>query len=335
LLEEHLQPPKGTPDARLRRLRRTESIREMLRENRIHPSNLMAPIFVKDGEGLVEPIEAMPGIKRYSVDMVPDYVGKLAEEGVRSVLLFGIPDSKNELGTEAYSNEAAVPRAIRELKSHFDSLVVAADVCLCEYTSHGHCGVIQNGRVDNEMTLPLLAKAATQYARAGADFVCPSAMMDGQVLAIRKALDSSNFEDTLVMGYSAKYASSFYGPFREAAGSKPAFGDRKAYQMDPGNSREAMREIDSDVKEGADIIMVKPALAYLDVISTARSRYDHPIAAYSVSGEYSMIKAASANGWLDERSAALEVALSIKRAGANIIITYFAEQLAVWLREVS
>jgi len=333
VLEQRTGRPGRRVDERLRRLRRTEAIRGMLRESRVHASNLMAPVFVKDGERVVEPVEAMPGVNRYSVDTVSNYVGRLLDEGVRSVLLFGIPASKDESGSEAYSSEGVVPRAIEELKSHFDSLVVAADVCLCEYTSHGHCGVLDAGGVSNEMTLPLLAKAALQYARAGADIVCPSAMMDGQVLAIRKALDDSAHEERLVMGYSAKYASSFYGPFREAAGSAPAFGDRKGYQMSPANSREAMREIDSDVREGADIIMVKPALAYLDVIGKARAKYDAPLAAYSVSGEYSMIKAAAARGWLDEKGAAIEVATSIRRAGADIIITYFAEQLAAWLRE--
>lgn len=305
----------------------------MLKENRVHVSNLMAPVFVRDGEGVVEPVESMPGINRYSVDTVSDYVGRLADEGVRSVLLFGLPGRKDETGSQAYSAGGVVPRAIRELKGHFQSLVVAADVCLCEYTSHGHCGVLEAGVVSNEKTLPLLAEAARQYADAGADMVCPSAMMDGQVLAIRNALDGSGFGDRLVMGYSAKYASSFYGPFRDAADSAPAFGDRRGYQMNPANSREAMREIDSDVREGADIVMVKPALAYLDVITKARARFEVPLAAYSVSGEYSMIKAASARGWIDERSAAMEVALSIKRAGADVIITYFAERLAVWLKE--
>jgi porphobilinogen synthase len=333
MLEERAGRPGRRVDERLRRLRRTEAIREMLKENRVHASNLMAPVFVKDGAHVVEPVEAMPGINRYSVDTLSEYVGRLVDEGVRSVLLFGIPESKDESGSGAYSSEGIVTRAITELKSHFDSLVVAADVCLCEYTSHGHCGVLDGGGVSNELTLPLLAKAALQYASAGADVVCPSAMMDGQVLAIRKALDDSSYEERLVMGYSAKYASSFYGPFRDAAKSAPAFGDRKAYQMSPANSREAMREIDSDVREGADIIMVKPALAYLDVIGSARARYDVPLAAYSVSGEYSMIKAASAKGWIDEKGAAMEVATSIRRAGADIIITYFAEQLAVWLRE--
>jgi len=333
LLEQRRGPADERAVGRLRRLRRSDAIREMLMENRLHVSNLVAPVFVKDGERVVEPVEAMPGINRYSVDTVSNYVGKLADVGIKSVLLFGIPGSKDEAGTGAYSSDGVVPRAIRELKSQFPALVVAADVCLCEYTSHGHCGVLEGGDVSNEKTLPLLAKAALQYADSGADVICPSAMMDGQVLAIRDALDRSSHEETLLMGYSAKYASSFYGPFRDAAKSAPSFGDRKGYQMNPANSREAMREIDSDVKEGADMVMVKPALPYLDVISRARSRYDVPIAAYSVSGEYSMIKASSAKGWLDERGAVMEVATSIRRAGADIIITYFAEQLAVWLGE--
>jgi porphobilinogen synthase len=333
LLEERSDRLGTRTEARLRRLRRTDTIREIFTENRLHVSSLVAPVFVKDGEHVVEPVEAMPGINRYSVDKVSNYVGKLTDEGIKSVLLFGIPDSKDEAGTEAYSGDGVVSRAIRELKSQFPALVVAADVCLCEYTSHGHCGVMEGGAVSNAMTLPLLAKTAMQYAGAGADIVCPSAMMDGQVLAVRRALDESRYEQTLLMGYSAKYASAFYGPFRDAASSAPAFGDRKGYQMNPANSREAVREIDSDIKEGADLVMVKPALPYLDVISQARSRHDVPIAAYSVSGEYSMIKASSAKGWLDEKGAAMEVATSIKRAGADFLITYFAEQLAVWLRE--
>jgi porphobilinogen synthase len=289
---------------------------------------------VRAGEQVVEPVGAMPGVNRYSLDTASDYVGRLLDAGIKAVLLFGIPDSKDEAGTQAYSRDGIIPGAIRELKSQFPSLVVAADVCLCEYTSHGHCGVLENGVVGNEKTLPLLSRAALEYVRAGADIVCPSAMMDGQVLAIRKALEeSSHYEDRLVMGYSAKFASSFYGPFRDAARSSPAFGDRKGYQMNPANSREAMREIDSDVREGADIIMVKPALSYLDVIARARSKHDLPIAAYNVSGEYSMIKAASMNGWLDERSCVMEVITSIRRAGADLIITYHAEQVATWLKE--
>jgi porphobilinogen synthase len=261
------------------------------------------------------------------------HVDGLAGNGIRAVLLFGIPAAKDELGTGAFASNGLIPSAVIELRKHFPSLVIAADVCLCEYTSHGHCGVIENGIVNNDATLPLLAKAAVEYAKAGADLVAPSAMMDGQVLAIRRALEESGHQDRLVMGYSAKFASSFYGPFRQAAGSTPAFGDRRGYQMNPANSREAMREIRLDVQEGADIIMVKPALSYLDVIARARSRFDLPIAAYNVSGEYSMIKAACLNGWLDERRTVLEVLTSIKRAGADIIITYFAEQAADWIRE--
>ena len=319
--------------SRLRKSRRTDSLRRIFRETRIHPDNLMAPIFVIDRSDSVEPVQSMPGVDRYSVDRLPEYVSRLRSAGIRSVLLFGVPASKDEAGTGAYSNSGVIPRAVRQLRDNFEDLVIAADVCLCEYTSHGHCGVLANGEVDNDGTLPLLAKAALQYATAGADMVAPSAMMDGQVHAIREALDHSGLNSTIVMGYSAKYASAFYGPFRFAAESKPAFGDRRAYQMDVANSREAMREIEGDVKEGADVIMVKPALAYLDVISKARARFDMPLAAYNVSGEYSMIKAASMNGWLDEKSTVYEVLTSIKRAGADLIITYFAEQGAKWARE--
>jgi len=319
--------------SRLRKSRRTDSLRRIFRETRIHPDNLMAPIFVIDRSDSVEPVQSMPGVDRYSVDRLPEYVSRLRSAGIRSVLLFGVPASKDEAGTGAYSNSGVIPRAVRQLRDNFEDLVIAADVCLCEYTSHGHCGVLATGEVDNDGTLPLLAKAALQYATAGADIVAPSAMMDGQVHAIREALDHSGLNSTIVMGYSAKYASAFYGPFRFAAESKPAFGDRRAYQMDVANSREAMREIEGDVKEGADVIMVKPALAYLDVISKARARFDMPLAAYNVSGEYSMIKAASMNGWLDEKSTVYEVLTSIKRAGADLIITYFAEQGAKWARE--
>jgi porphobilinogen synthase len=328
LLEEKLRSEK-----RLRRLRSSEDVRALMRENRIHPSSLVAPIFVREGTGIVEPIGAMPGVNRYSVDMLLDQVARLAASGVRSVLLFGLPLSKDELGTSAYSSEGVIPMAIREIKKHQPETVVMADVCLCEYTSHGHCGVVRGGTVDNDRTLPLLARAAVEYARAGADVVAPSAMMDGQVRAIRTQLEDAGLDDRIVMAYSAKYASSFYGPFREAAGSKPAFGDRRAYQMDPSNSREALKEIEQDIEEGADIVMVKPALAYLDVISRARFRFDVPIAAYSVSGEYSMVKAAAMNGWLDEAGAAYEILTAIKRAGADIIITYFAEQVANWLSQ--
>ncbi|MGA2666061.1 MAG: porphobilinogen synthase [Nitrososphaerales archaeon] len=315
-------------DSRLRRLRASEEVRALVRETRIHASNLVAPIFVREGTGVVEPIGPLPGINRYSVDTVSDHVARLSAAGVQSVLLFGLPQTKDELGSAGYSPDGVVPRAIREIKRHHPKTIVMADVCLCEYTSHGHCGVIKNGAVDNDATLPLLAREAVEYAKAGADVVGPSAMMDGQVGAVRNALDAHGFDDKIIMSYSAKFASSFYGPFREAAGSAPAFGNRRGYQMDPANGMEAMREIESDLKEGADIVMIKPALAYLDLIAKARARFDVTIAAYSVGGEYSMVKAAAKNGWLDETAAAYEILIAIKRAGANVIITYFAEQMA-------
>ena len=324
---------KARVEGRLRRSRRSERLRALFRETRLDSSSFVAPVFVREGVGKVEPIDAMPGVNRYSVDRLPNYVGRLTESGVNSVLLFGVPSAKDEMGTQAYSPSGVVPKAIHEVKKRFPDLLVMADVCLCEYTSHGHCGVVQNGTVDNDTTLVLLARAAAEYAKAGADVVAPSAMMDGQVGSIRSALENSGHADTLVMGYSAKYASSFYGPFREAAYSAPSFGDRRTYQMDGANSREAMREIEADIREGADIVMVKPALAYLDVLSRARSRFDLPIAAYNVSGEYSMVKAAAAKGWIDEKMAALEILTSIRRAGADLIITYFAEEAANWLRE--
>jgi porphobilinogen synthase len=319
--------------ARLRRLRKTERIRGLVKETTMSVSNFVAPLFVRHGSGVTEPVEAMPGVNRYSVDKVGGYVKRLDEAKIPAVLLFGIPESKDEVGGGAYARDGVVPRAIAEIKKATPSVVVVADVCLCEYTSHGHCGVLKDGKVDNDATLPLLAKAAVEYARAGADIVAPSAMMDFQVAAIRLALEDARLDETVVMGYSAKFASSFYGPFREAAGSAPSFGDRKTYQLGWENSRQAMREIDRDIQEGADIVMVKPALSYLDIIAKARSRFDIPIAAYNVSGEYSAIKAAALNGWVDERTMAMEVLTSIKRAGADMIITYFAEAAAGWLKE--
>ncbi len=325
------------PATRLRRLRSTEAMRSLVRETHLHPGALIYPLFICEGEGVRREISSMPGVFNLSIDEALKEVEACASLGIGGLLLFGIPDEKDELGSGAYATDGIVQRGLRAIKATGDakSLVVIADVCLCEYTSHGHCGVLKGGEVDNDKTLPLLAKAAVEYARAGADIVAPSAMMDRQVAAIRTALDDSGLPETIVMGYSAKFASSFYGPFREAAGSTPSFGDRRAYQMNGANSREAMREIEGDVGEGADVIMVKPALPYLDVIAEARSRLDLPIAAYNVSGEYSMIKAASLNGWLDERRAAMEVLTSIRRAGADIIITYFAEQAANWLKETS
>ena len=317
----------------MRRLRRTDAIRELVRETRLTPKNLIAPIFVREGTGVVEPIAEMPGVSRYSLDRVAEQVERLEMVGVEAVLLFGIPDKKDELGSQAYSPEGIVPRAVKELRDALPDLVIAADVCLCEYTTHGHCGVVAGSSVDNDRTLPLLARAAVEYANAGADIVAPSAMMDGQVGAIRSALDDAGLSQAAIMGYSAKYASCFYAPFREAAGSAPAFGDRKGYQMDPPNAREALREIAADVKEGADIVMVKPALAYLDVIAKARERFDVPLGAYNVSGEFAMVKAAARAGWLDERKAVMEQLIAMKRAGADVIITYFAEEAAAWLGE--
>ncbi len=324
-------PERRDPVVRMRRLRKTESIRKLVDETSLRASNLMAPVFVRYGTNVEEPVVAMPGISRYSVDRVGAHAARLSAAGIPAILLFGIPESKDDVGTGAYSSDGVVPRAIAQVKKAAPAMLVAADVCLCEYTSHGHCGILKDRQVDNDGTLPLLAKAAVEYARAGADVVAPSAMMDFQVAAIRSALEDARLSETLVMGYSAKFVSSFYGPFREAAGSAPSFGDRKAYQMGSGNSRQAMREIEKDVQEGADVIMVKPALAYLDIIAKSRARFDLPIAAYSVSGEYSAIKAAALNGWVDERAMAMEVLTSIKRAGADIIITYFAEVAAGWL----
>lgn len=328
-----MEEQKFRLESRMRRLRTSESIRRLFRETRLDPSQLVVPLFVRYGEDIVEPIDSMPGVNRYSIDRVKEHLENLADLGLNTILLFGIPPSKDELGIGAYSSDGIIPTAIREIRRSSPSITVMADVCMCEYTSHGHCGIVENGKVSNDRTLPLLARAAVEYAKAGADIVAPSAMMDGQVKAIRGALDESGHDQRLVMGYSAKYSSSFYGPFREAAGSTPSFGDRRTYQMDVANSREAMREIAQDIKEGADIVMVKPALAYLDIISRARRRFDVPMAAYNVSGEYSMLKAAALNGWLDEKRSVYEVLTAIKRAGADIIITYYAEQFAKWFRE--
>lgn len=320
---------------RPRRLRQTSGLRRLTSETRLNPDMFVMPVFISEGEGRTEEIDGMPGIHRYSLDRAVEHGRELLSAGVKAVMLFGVPDIKDESGSGAYSRLGVIPRSVAALKKELPGLTVMADVCLCEYTTHGHCGVLSGDRIDNDRTLPLLARAAVEYARAGADVVAPSAMMDGQVKAIREALESSDLDDTVVMGYSAKHASAFYKPFRNAAGSAPAFGDRRSYQMQPGNGREAMREVELDIQEGADIVMVKPALAYLDVISEARRRFDAPVAAYSVSGEYSMVKAAAMNGWLDEKSAALEILTGIRRAGADIIITYFAKQAATWLAEGS
>ncbi|MCD6506302.1 porphobilinogen synthase [Candidatus Poribacteria bacterium] len=319
----------------MRRLRGNENIRALVREAKLSVDDLIYPLFVIHGRGKREPISSMPGQFRLTVDELLREVKEAYGLGVKAVMLFGIPKTKDELGSEAYSDEGIVQQAIRALKDAIPELVVIADVCLCEYTSHGHCGVIREGDVDNDETLELIGKTALSLARSGADVVAPSGMMDGQVKAIREVLDEEGFKGTIIMAYSAKYASCFYGPFRDAAESAPAFGDRRSYQMDPPNLREAILEIELDIEEGADIVMVKPALPYLDVIRAVRERFLRPIAAYNVSGEYAMIKAAGRLGWLDEERAMIEVLTSIKRAGADLILTYFAKEVAEKLGEMA
>ncbi|MEM0320948.1 MAG: porphobilinogen synthase [Thermoprotei archaeon] len=321
----------GFPIARLRRLRSSEGVRSMVSETVLDVGHLVLPLFVTEKEA--GPIESMPGVERYSIEGVVSKVEEAVGLGVNSFLVFGVPQLKDEIGSQAYDEEGIVQRALRRLSESFgDRVVLIADTCLCEYTSHGHCGVVVDGSVDNDRTLELLAKTAVSQAEAGATVIAPSAMMDGQVGAIRSALDEAGFERTPIMAYSAKYASTFYGPFRVAAESKPQFGDRRGYQMDPRNRREALREVGLDVEEGADIIMVKPALPYLDVIASVKEKYPLPLAAYQVSGEYLMIRSAAASGYLDEKLAVLESVYSIRRAGADIVITYFAEDIARWLR---
>jgi porphobilinogen synthase len=330
-----LQPPF----ARFRRLRRSEGLRGLVRETRLSPADFVYPLFVAHGRGLRREIESMPGQYHLSPDGLAREAEELRALGIPAVLLFGLPAAKDEEGSEAYADDGIVQEAVRALKQAAPELVVITDVCLCEYTSHGHCGVLSSpkggivvdGEVDNDRTLELLARTAFSHACAGADMVAPSDMMDGRVAAIRRALDENGFAHLPIMAYAAKYASAFYGPFRVAADSAPQFGDRRGYQMDPPNVREALREIEADIAEGADIVMVKPALAYLDVLARARQRFDLPLAAYNVSGEYAMVKAADRLGWLDGRRTALEVLTAIKRAGADIIITYHAKEAAAWL----
>lgn len=324
------------PKTRMRRLRRNATFRRMVRETRLSVDNLVFPMFVRPGEGVRNPIASMPGNFQFSVDALAEEAKKVAGRGVPGIILFGIPEHKDAVGSEAYGDNAIVCRAIEAVKSAAPELCVITDVCLCEYTSHGHCGVIKNNRdgvpdVDNDATLELLVKEALAHVRAGADMVAPSDMMDGRVGAIREGLDAAGFSGVPIMAYSAKFASSFYGPFRDAAESPPQFGDRSSYQMDPANGREALREIALDIEEGADIVMVKPALAYLDVLARAAERFDLPLAAYHVSGEFAMVKAAAANGWIDEKRAALEILTSIRRAGASLILTYWACDAARWL----
>ncbi len=320
------------PIARPRRLRRTAAIRDLVRETQLDARDFVYPLFVCPGEGVKREISSMPGNYQLSVDMLVREVTGAVEDGVRAVILFGLPASKDETGSEAWDDEAAVQTAVRRLKETHPELIVMTDVCMCEYTSHGHCGVIEDGTVANDKTLELLARAAVSHARAGADIVAPSDMMDGRVGAIRSTLDEQGFSETAILAYAAKYASAFYGPFREAAESAPQFGDRRAYQMDPANSDEALVEVGLDIDEGADMVMVKPALPYLDVIRRVKDTYGIPVAAYNVSGEFSMLMAAVERGWLERERTILEVLTSIKRSGADIILTYHAREAARLLR---
>ncbi|MBI4505319.1 MAG: porphobilinogen synthase [Chloroflexi bacterium] len=318
--------------SRLRRLRRSEALRTLVRETELSPRDFIYPLFVVHGRGVHEEIASMPGCYHMSCDVLAAEVREVAALGIPGVILFGLPAHKDEVGSEAYARDGIVQQALRAVKDAAPDILAIADTCLCEYTSHGHCGVLRGQEVDNDATLELLARAAVSQAEAGADVIAPSDMMDGHVAAIRAALDESAQQHVPILSYAAKYASAFYGPFREAADSTPAFGDRRGYQMDPPNVREALREIEQDISEGADAIMVKPALAYLDVLARARQRFDHPLAAYNVSGEYAMVKAAARNGWLDERRVALEILTAIKRAGADMILTYHAKDAARWLQ---
>lgn len=321
----------GFPQLRLRRLRQNEALRALVRETRVDVGHLVYPLFVVEGKGIKQEISSMPGQYRLSSDLLSKEVEGVAKLGIPAILLFGIPKSKDEVGSQAYHPKGVIQQAIRAIKKATPELLVITDICLCEYTSHGHCGVVVEGDVDNDKTLELLAKTALSHAQAGADMVAPSDMMDGRVRAIRQALDGNGFQNTPIMAYAAKYASAFYGPFREAAESTPQFGDRRSYQMDPPNVREALSEVEQDIAEGADIVMVKPALSYLDVIRRVRDTFNYPLAAYSVSGEYAMVKAAAQKGWLDEKRIVVETLTAIKRAGADIIITYYAREAARWL----
>ena len=321
------------PDYRPRRLRKNENFRRMVRETSLSVDDMVYPLFVAEGKGVKKPINSMPGNFQMSIDYLVKEVEKTKELGVPAVLLFGIPDKKDEVASGAFAKDGVVQRAVRKIKEKSPDILVITDVCLCGYTSHGHCGMMEKGDVNNDTTLDVLAETALSHAKAGADMVAPSAMMDGQIGAIREALDEAGYETLPIMAYSAKYASCFYGPFREAAESAPQYGDRKSYQMDPANGDEALREMTLDVEEGADIIMVKPALPYLDIIRRAKEEFDLPVAAYNVSGEYSMVKAAANLGWLDGEKAMMESLISIKRAGADIIITYFAQEAAKALQK--
>lgn len=323
------------PATRPRRLRATPALRAMVRETSLAPDDFVYPMFAVHGQGIRRPVSSMPGVHQLSVDQIVLEAQEAANLGIPAVILFGVPASKDSLGSENFSTEGIVQQSIRALKAALPRLIVIADVCMCEYTDHGHCGVVRGDQIDNDATLEILRRAAVSYAQAGADLVAPSGMMDGMVGAIRGALDDAGFVNTGILSYAIKYASAFYGPFREAAEGAPKFGDRKTHQMDPANGREALRELALDVDEGADMVMVKPALPYLDIIWRVRAACQLPVAAYNVSGEYAMVKAAAANGWLDERAVVLELLTSIKRAGADLILTYHAKDAARWLAGLS
>lgn len=319
---------------RNRRLRQNSTMRSLVRETTVLPSELIYPIFVTEGRGIKEEIPSMPGVYNYSVDRLDEIMEQVVNSGISGVMIFGVPVHKDSKGSEAYRWDGIAQKGIKYIKNHYPDIVVVADICLCAYTNHGHCGIVNEGEILNDETLPYLAEMALTCVQAGADMVAPSDMMDGRVEYIRKVLDNNNFKNVPIMAYSAKYASAYYGPFRDSAHSAPKFGDRKTYQMDFANVKEAMREISNDIEEGADIVMVKPALAYLDVIKEASQRFDVPVAAYNVSGEYAMVKAAALSGWIDEKRIVLENLYAIKRAGANIIITYHAIEAAQWLKEI-
>jgi porphobilinogen synthase len=318
---------------RHRRLRRSAGIRAMVRENHVSVDDLLYPLFAVEGQNVKEEIRSMPGVYHFSLDTLKREIEEISELGLRSVIMFGVPGHKDELSSQAYAEEGIVQRAVRLIKQENPDLVVTTDVCLCQYNPAGHCGIVEGDCIVNDKSLDLIAKTALSHAQAGADIVAPSDMMDGRIAAIRHTLDEHGYHDIPIMSYAVKYASAYYGPFREAAHSAPAFGDRKTYQMDPSNGREALREADSDVMEGADILMVKPGIAYLDILRQLRDRYDLPLAAYNVSGEYAMVKAAAANGWVDEKAIVMETMLAFKRAGADIIMTYHAKDVARYLKE--
>jgi porphobilinogen synthase len=326
-------PAQAEPSPRLRRLRRTANLRRMVRETALSADDFIYPLFVVHGRGIQQEISSMPGNYHWSLDRLADEAESIAALGIPSIILFGLPAAKDETGSEDYDDNGIVQQAVRTIKRAAPELVVITDLCMCEYTSHGHCGIVRDGVVLNDETLSIYQQVAVSHAAAGADIVAPSGMMDGQVAAIRTALDQHGFQQTSILAYAAKFASAFYGPFREAADSPPQFGDRKSYQMDPANAREAMRETALDIAEGADMIMIKPALAYLDIIHRARERFDVPLAAYNVSGEFAMVKAAGRNGWIDEKLVTLELLTGIKRAGADMILSYHAKDVARWLRE--